>query len=614
MLSCGTNEAEVVALMPFLLIIAAAGVLGGFAARRLGLGPGLEAWVYRILLGMCMCALIAIALGSFSLLLAQTALGCMAVAGLLWEFRAYARQAESAANATPPMRLSAIEYVAIASIGAAWLLTLLSALAPVTAWDAAVAHIALPASYARAGRIFLDTGNVYSAYPQFMHALYAVAFYHGGEKPVTLLNWSFGALGCLSAYVLGARALNRKCGLIAAAMLATAPIYMDQAGGVSIDLAFTALATAALSAAMAYADRPEEQRWLYVSALLAGSACGVRHTGYLVCLLLALAVLFASRQHRAKRFLQFAGLSALAAGPWLLRSGLLVHNPVFPFLLSFFPPASIDHIAITALGAHESVTQSGGLSLVSILRFPWDIIMRPGRFDGWTKSPGGLILALGLPGILLAGKRARWLAAYSVAGGACFCVFQRLARYILPFFVPMMIVAAMAAVELKWFRRAVAVLLVLSFGFGLALHAAAIHFKVPVVLGLETREKYLSRRVERYPAFVFANQHLNTGGRILTPDQRSYYLDAPAYQNHWGMKQLLTMSTEQQLAWLQDHKIRYLMLPVTFVRESGALKDLQPLFNAWRVDRAHFRAIEYMTLPRVKGEGQEQVEFYEVLQ
>lgn len=599
--------------MSFLIVITASGVLGGFVARRLGLDSGLEAWCYRILLGLCACAVIALVVGTYSLLWAQAVLGAVAALGLLWELRVHQGRSRETAEVSPPL-FSAMEYVSLASLAAGLLLTLLSALAPVTSWDAAVAHIALPASYARTGRIFLDTGNVYSGYPQFMHALYAVAYFHGGEKPVTLLNWTFGVLACLSIYVLGARALGRRCGIIAAAMLATAPVFMDQAGGVSIDLAFAALVTAALAALMTHAEHPEDRTPFCVGALLAGSACGVRHTGYLVCLLLAAGMLFTSRGARFPRLLQFSGWCALAAGPWLLRSAIVVHNPVFPFLLSCFPKGPLEHVSITALGAHESVTQNGGLRWISVLRFPWDIVMRPGNFDGWTKSPGGLVLALGVPGVLIAGRRARWLAAYSVAGGACFCLFQRLARYILPFFIPMMVVAAMAAVEIKWFRRAVAVLITVSFAYGLVLHAASVYFKAPVVLGLETRQDYLARRVDRYPAFVYANQHLNTGGVIFSPDQRSYYLDAPVYQNHWGMKRLMGLSLEQQMTWFHQHKIRYLMLPMTFIRESGALRELEPMFNAWRTDRAHFRAIDYLGMPRVKGTGQEHVEFYEVLE
>ncbi len=598
--------------MPFVLVIAAAAVTGAACSRRLNLGTGPEAGVCAFLVGLCGCAVVAVTLGSVSLGWTQVVLAGVALAGLYREISAYARRTSSSPTSEPPKEpLELLDYVSLAAAGIALLLALISALAPVTSWDATVAHIALPAAYARAGHLYLEEGNVYSGYPQLMHALYAAVFFRGGEKPVTLLNWTMALTACWAIYALGARAFNKRTGRAAAAILATAPVFMDQAGGVSIDLAFTALSLAALTALMIWLDKPKQRQWLVVCAVLAGSACGVRHTGYLVCVLLGIWVLLGASGQRRNATLVFCGGTAVAASPWLIRSALLAGNPVFPFLSEWFPSSAMDHIAITGLGVHESVTQHGGNSLIAFVRFPWDIIMRPGQYDGWSKSPGGLVLALGVPGLFILGKQARQLGVYSIAGGACFFFFQRLARYILPFFAPMMVVAAAVAVESPKFKRGLTGLLLASFLYGLALHGAAMHFKIPVVLGLETRDEYLTRRVERFAAFQYANQHLNTGGTIFTVDQRSYYLDAPAYQNHWGMKKLCTLPFDQQLAWLREHNIRFVMIPGTFIRESGALKEVGALLNQWRAD-PHFHAVESLSLPRLNGAGQEPVDFYEI--
>ncbi|HPO15796.1 MAG TPA: glycosyltransferase family 39 protein [Candidatus Hydrogenedentes bacterium] len=598
--------------MSFVIVITAAAVMGAACSRTLKLGAGAEAGVCAFLLGMCGCALVALTVGSFSLGWTQVILAGIALAGLVRELSVYARRSSSTPSSeSAKEQWDLLDYASVAAVGIALLVALIGALAPVTSWDATVAHIALPADYARAGHLYLEEGNVYSGYPQLMHALYAVAFFRGGEKPVTLLNWTMALAACWAIYALGARAFNKRTGRIAAAILATAPIFMDQAGGVSIDLAFTALSLAALTALLIWLDDPKRWQWLAISALLAGSACGVRHTGYLVCVLLGIWVLLSASGQRRKSTMLFCGVAVVAASPWLIRSAIVVGNPVFPFLSEWFPSHSMPHIAITGLGMHESVTQTGGNRLLALLRFPWDIIMRPSLYDGWSKSPGGLVLALGVPGLLIAGRRARQLGAYSIAGGICFFYFQRLARYILPFFAPMMVAAAAAAVQSPRFKRSLTVLLVASFVFGLVLHGAAVHFKIPVVLGMETRDEYLTRRVERYGAFQYANEHLNTGGVILTVDQRSYYLDAPAYQNHWGMKRLCELPFEQQLAWLREHNIKYVIIPGTFLRESGALKDVESLLNQWRAD-SHFHLLEEMTLPRIKGAGQERVDFYEI--
>lgn len=603
--------------MSLVLIVAGAAILGRPVMQGLRLEHRLEAWTCAFLLGLVLCAVIALILGSISLAWAQIALGALVLAGLVWELFLYSRRARLPESAPPDTAAATpcgfFEMACLAATGAALLMTLISAFAPVTSWDATVAHIALPADYAREGRIGPQPGNVYSGYPHLMHCLYAVAYYDGGEKPVTLLNWVFAAMACCAAFNLGLRLAGRRAGLIGAAILASAPIFMDQGSGVSIDLAFAAFATAALAALLRYFDAPH-RGWLIVAALLAGSSCGARHTGLLVCALLAAGLLIGAKHSRVRETFLFASIAALAALPWLLRSALLTGNPVFPFFLDYFPARGIEHTAITGIGAHESVARSGGMRLLEFLRFPWDIVMRPGRYDGWAKSPGAMVLALGVPGFIIGGRRARAVGLYAAAGGICFFFFQRLARYILPFFIPMMALAGLAAVRLKPLSRPIMALLLLSFLYGLALHTAAIHFKVPVVLGMESREEYLLRRVERYEAFRYINQFCNDGGVVLTADQRSYYLDPPAFQNHWAMKRLREMTPETQRGWLRAQEIKYVLMPLDFVRESGALAgELMPMFHAWQNDPAHFRLLRAMNLPRLRGSGLERVEIYELL-
>lgn len=601
--------------MVYPALIAAAAVLGTLVMRPLGVGTGIEGWLYRLLTGFGLCALIAMLLGSYALGLTTTTLYVIAAAGLLWEISRARRSrdipAEEPASSDAPLMF--FDFASVAAITAALLLALLSALTPVTSWDAGVAHLALPAAYAREGRILLLSGNVYSGYPHLLHSLYAVAYFSGGEQTVTLVNWTFGALACLAAYTLGKRIENRRCGLAAAALLATAPIFMDQAGTAAIDLGFTAMTTAALAALVAWFDE-RRTGWLALSAVLAGSACGVRHTGYVVCLLLCAGILCGGGARRFRGASVFAGLAALVALPWLARSAVITGNPVFPLLLSVFPTQGIEHIDVSSLGAHESVRDTGGVGLVAFLRFPWDIIMRPHLYDGWTKSPGGMVLALGIPGLLLGGRRARALGAFSIAGSAFFFFFQRLARYILPFFIPMMAVAAIMTNRARWMWKGVAVLLTFAFAYGLVLHAAAIHFKIPVLLGNQTREGYLRERVERFPVFEYVNRYLAGEGVILTPDQRTYYIQGRTFQNHWAMRRVAGLDPDRQREWLHEHGIRYVLAPWTYLEESGAVRDaLVPMLQHWRDDTAHFRVIKEFRLPRMRGTGEERVDILEFL-
>ena len=601
--------------MAYPALIAAAAVLGALLLRPFRLGSGIEAWTFRLLAGFCLAAVLVLMLGLWSLRTASAALYLIAACGLAAEiFSGGGVLRTKGGVIAAPVPLTWLERLCAGTVGMSLLLTFLSALAPVTSWDAGVAHLALPDDYARAGRIYFEPGNVYSGYPHLLHGLYAVACFSGGEQTAALLSWTFGGLACAALYVLGSRIESRRCGWIAAALLGAAPIFMDQAGTVSIDLAFTALVAGALAALAAWRADGSSGR-LLLTALLAGSACGVRHTGLLVLALLAPGVLLLAPRRRVVSVAVFAGVAALAAFPWLFRSAWLTGNPVFPLLDSVFPAGPIPHISVTDAAPHESIARGGGARLLTFLRFPWDIVMRPGQYDGWTKSPGGMVLILGVPGLIFGGAAARLLGVFSIAGGVVFFFFQRLARYLLPFFAPMMVVAGVAACRAPAWRRLIAAILVAAFLYGLGLHVAAMHFKAPVLLGLQTRDAYLRERVERYPAFEYINEGLNDGRTVLTPDQRTYYIEPPTFQNHWEMLRVAGLAPEQQRAWLRDHHIGYVLVPWAFLEESPAIRDaLIPMFKQWRADPVHFRSVREFVFPKLRGTGEDRVDIYEVVQ
>ena len=593
--------------MAFLVLMAAAGVLGEFALRPLGLTlSGVERIAFRWYVGLVLCAITTLVLGSYSLRLAQAGMILVAGGGLLLLWR-YPRT-HIVREASSPF--SPLEWFCIAVLGVAFSLSAITALAPPTSWDAATAHLALPADYAREGRIYFEEGNAYGGYPHLLQVLTAYAYAQSGETTAALVSWAFGPLACAALYALTARLAGREAGLIAAAMLATAPIFFDQVGAFGIDMPYAGAATAALAAVFAL-QATGERGWAVLAGVLAGSAAGMRHTGYLTAALLLVGVLVAAPRMRWQAAAVFAVVTVVAAAPWLVRSALATGNPFHPFLAAVFAPGRWPEDQTTALLRHESVRGEG---LISFLRFPWDVVMRPMLYDGWNKSPGGWVLILGIPGLLVGGARARWLGAYAIAGGVAFYFFQRFARYLLPFFLPAMAVAALAAVRLRPLRGLIVTLLVFGFLYGLALGGAAAALKLPVLVGGQSRDEFLAARVERYPAFLWANRNLGDDGEIFTLDPRSYYLEQPAWQNFEVLQFLRERPLEEQLDWLEAQGIRYIFYPRDYVAETPvfAAKGYDVVLNSWRADTAHFDRVTVLNIPRARGAGNERVEIYRV--
>jgi hypothetical protein len=570
------------------------------------LASQLEGPLYRMLLGLIIASLIILIAGSLSLAAAWWLVAVLAVAGA----GLCGRDIRHAMpNRTQRERLDWIERLSLAAAAAGLGFAFVCALAPVTGWDAGVAHIALPADYVRNGHIGLIDGNNYSAYPHLMHALFALA-YCSGERSVSLVSWSFGALACGMAYLLGARIEGRKCGFIAAAVLATAPIFVDQAGAPSLDLAFTATVLAALHALAAWRQE-RNTNWLVLAGLIAGAGCGIRHTGYLVAAILAGFVLADGGPRRLRSAYIFSFACAAAALPWLMRSAANSGNPFYPFFASLFGPAALPDVDAAAILTHSSIQGTG---VADFVLFPFNVVLNPLRYGGWMTSPGILILALGIPGLFTGGSEARRLGAFSGAGIACMFFFRRFARYLLPFFAPLMVVAAIAVCRANRLRGPMLAVLLAGFGLGLAPGAAMTAIRFPAALGLESRDEFLTRRVERYPAFAWANAHLDPDGTVLTLDPRGYYFNRATFVNFEALKPLVVMDKSGRLDWLRAHRILYVLYPEAYVQESPAFREtgVIDVLDAWRADQEHFELIARFELQRPRTTATETVEIYTV--
>ncbi|MBI4556743.1 MAG: hypothetical protein HY706_04105 [Candidatus Hydrogenedentes bacterium] len=616
--------------MSFIVLVATAAVVGSWVLRPLRLPANIEGFAFRLWTGLCLCALLILAVGSFSLRAAQFATYAVALLALTVEvillllpYKARHVEAATSPGETTPVevresgRWSFMEVFAAGATVSALTLALVSALAPVMNWDAASTYLALPADYVREGRIRFLEGNTHSGYPQFMLVLHTYALQGGGESAATLVNWTIAVLACMTAYGLGERWEGRKCGLLSAAFLATTPIFIREAGMVAPRLAFAGLSLAGVSALVAW-RQDRRHGSLLLAGFFAGSTCGIEYAGYLVSALLFLDVALTrnrpvpesgSRVADLKRF----GVTAFcAAGPWLLGSYLMTGNPIYPFHPSVPWLEGFAKGQIPTLSWPAAVNWSAARDF---LMYPWNVVMRAQWYGGWVNSPGCLVLLLGVPGLLVGGNIARRLGAFSIGGGIVLYFLQPSARALLPFFLPLMVVAAVAACRMRGLRFLVSGLLGLAFVFGIAYDIVAVHGQFPVVSGRETREQYLERHVARYAAFQWVNDHLDHDDTILTFDPRAYYFRMRTYQNYDVLKRIGRQSVRQQRSWLRARDIRYVFVPESYFYGSPVFdgSGLRRMLNVWKRDPRHFVLRKTLVIPRPNSGGTERVEIYEVL-
>ncbi|GMV99181.1 MAG: hypothetical protein AMXMBFR84_03200 [Candidatus Hydrogenedentota bacterium] len=482
--------------------------------------------------------------------------------------------------------------------------------APVTGWDAAVAHLALAKDYIREGRIGLMPGNSYSAFPQLMQALYTIALFHGGEWSASMVNWIFGALACLAACVLARRMAGEVAGYVAAAATAAMPVFVSQLSAPGVDLPFAAVVLCGL-AAWICADQENRPEWLAVSGALLGSSFGIRHTGLYAAALMVIVVLLARSPGR----IRWTVIVVLAVGagalPWLVRSFWLTGNPVYPFLASWMPSEGLPSDELARVGAHESVR--GGNPLAALV-FYGNVILFPHHYDGWMQSPGMVPLVLGLPGLLLAGRYGRWMGAFSIAGVTGLFFFRQFARYLFPFYLPMMPVGGAVVSHKGRFRPWALLLIGVSYVVGVTMTMAFASVKAPVACGWISKQGYLQSRVERYAAFQWVNENLPHDAMVLMIDPRAYYVDRRTVSDFEMIKALVPLDDRSRLDWLRDKGITHVLHARRYAEESPGFRETGVLgvIEKWRGDSSHFEIVYRENVPTTRNSGSDVVEIYRV--
>jgi 4-amino-4-deoxy-L-arabinose transferase-like glycosyltransferase len=504
------------------LILAAAVGLGVLSLAGLGLGTVglLRPWVLWPL----------------------TVAGLLATSAPLWR----ALAAAWADSAWKPQGL--FEGCLAVYCGIVLALALLWASTPPTAWDALVYHLTGPKLYLETGYVSHPLDLPYLGFPQLMGMLFTWGMGLAGERAAAPIHWFYGALGALALVVIGRRWLRGAAGWMAAAVLLSAQSIVMLAGYPYVDLALLLYATLAFWALTYFLwSGPQARRWLLLGGVLAGLALSTKYTALalLPALVLALVVSRIRNLQSAVRNAFLLGIVALVVwSPWLLKNLVLTGNPTYPFFFG---------------GVYWDSYRAGwydrpGTGL--LYTAPWRLLVAPWDATVWSvegaalegfpsygATVGPLFLAL-VPFVLLVWRRLPlaqrgWLRAAAVFCGVLYGFWlwgvARSAlliqtRLLFPALGLLALIAGVSVegldrlpqrpVNLSWVARVV-VIGVLILSLVSAFLFAVRERPLPVLLGFETREDFLSRRLGWYRVAV------NAINRDLPPDAAVLFLWEP---------------------------------------------------------------------------------------
>lgn len=307
-------------------------------------------------------------------------------------------------------------------IGLFFVLNLTRSFAPPTSggghdYDDMEYHLAAPAQYHTAGKVFFIRDNAYANFPQAAEMLY-LAGMEASESPYRgavvghMLNALLGLLAALALAAMLRGIINKEAADAGAAIFYTWPGVTLYSGLAHVEPLLIFFATLALWALLwswrRKLTRPGPRGWILLAAISAGGAMSAKYTGVLLVFVPTLAWIIAlcfcqrlRTTEAARRAALFAGVAVLVMLPWLVRNALNTGNPVYPLLNSVFHSSNWD-AAKDARWTHEHSPRDTSPELIPAKAL--EVL----TFDQHNAS---LALILFVPLCLLAGRRTRGVAA-----------------------------------------------------------------------------------------------------------------------------------------------------------------------------------------------------------
>jgi hypothetical protein len=423
---------------------------------------------------------------------------------------------------------------------------LMLALTPAVGKDALIYHLAVPKLFLKHHGFYYIEGNVFANYPLNSEMLYVAGLALRGEVLAKGIHFVMGL-----ALLLGMWQFTRhhvpgiSSSPLSLLVFYTVPTVFMLSHVAYNDLTVTLYAFLAVYAFVNWCDR-RNRPWLIWSGVFTGLAMATKYTALFLPFLGCLGILWHCRQRRMTHQQAFGSLllyvvCAFAVGcPFYVKNWVMVGNPFYPFLYSFFGGSGWDpeqarlyDVFVNSLGM--------GRRLLDYLLLPWNLSVHAQldspKFDGLV----GPIFLLTLPfafGMRKIAMGAKIGLVYALLTFMFWASAAQQIRYLVPIFP---FLAIMVAYIVSYYRhqRLVFGMLVLLIGGSLGIngyHVVKHFFKVRpwgVVLGHENRDAFLSRMLPSYDMFQYVNANLPDDTKVFLVYMKNvgYLCDRPYYSD-----------------------------------------------------------------------------------
>lgn len=425
---------------------------------------------------------------------------------------------------------------------------LIPALAPPTMgdWDSLAYHLAVPKLYIEHGGFYYIPYVTHSNFPYLVEMLYMPGLALGDPVSAKLIHYWFGVLLVGAVVVLTRRHVSPKAAPIAAVGIAGMPVVLWEATTAYVDLATALYTVVSVHLLLNYLDTRQgsghvDKLQLAACGCAAGFAASTKMTGLSLIPMLAVWIVAVLGFRSWWQACKLCLIAAVVCLPWYLKSVIYTGSPVYPFFYSLF--GGRDWSAQLASNYTMLQKQFGmGHSPGAFLLLPFNLTFHSEAFYDRPGLYVGPLLLVSLPILTFARYRCAKLTAllvFFIAQLALWFALSQQSRYLIPAFAVLAVLVAGLTNLDERMRRTRALLgatLAATAVFGLVVMLwPEMRETTRVVFGAESRETYLIRRLDIYPAQTYINTMLPSESKIaLFGDTRGFYLERPYAWADWG--------------------------------------------------------------------------------
>lgn len=425
------------------------------------------------------------------------------------------------------------------------IVNLIGVFGPELSFDALWYHLTIPKLYFQSNSIFFIPGGLlyYSAMPKLVEMLYISSIAINGEIAAKIVHFSFGLLVVFSIYIFSKKYLDKFYAALASLLFYSNLVVGWESITAFVDLGRAFFELLAFASLLVFLEK-KQIKWVIISATIVSFAIGTKllALGSVFILIFILILILVKKNENilgiCRIMLLYLFIVLFVSAPWFIFSFAVTGNPFFPLFSPVLQQARIS------------------LSIVDFAMFVWNLFL----FSSDKVSPLYLLIIFIIPFMIkkLNFKIHLMLLYCFMSLVFCFIIpYPGAGRFILPYLpvFSIVVLVIVSKVNNNLLKNSLIVILILLACYSIVYRSAANFKYVNVLLGIESREHFLSTHLKYdfgdfYDIDGYFKKNIKKNDNVLIYGIHNlYYIDFSYVHSSWVKEgdvfnYILTQDTE----------------------------------------------------------------------